>query len=377
MTIKRDYYQVLGVGRSASEEEIKRSYRRLAFQYHPDRNKDPQAETQFKEINEAYEVLSDPEKRSTYDRYGHDGLNPGGGRGFDGFDTFSGFGDIFDAFFGGASTRTRQGQERGRDLQCDLNITFDEAVFGTEKELEIERVENCSRCRGQRGEPGTQPQRCAVCNGSGQIRRVQQSVLGQFVNVVVCVQCRGEGRVIATPCAQCRGSGREHKSHHLQVKIPAWVDSGSQIRLSGEGDSGARGGPPGNLYISINVQPHQYFRRDGDNILYTLPINFAQASLGDEVEVPTLEGTTTVKIAPGTQTGKSYRLRGKGVPNVHTGHRGDQILTVFVVTPDSLTDQQKQLLKELAKTLEVPSNPSYQSNGKGFFDKLKEVLSGN
>jgi molecular chaperone DnaJ len=369
-TQKADYYETLGVPRNASTDEIKRAFRRLAMQYHPDRNPEPGAEQRFKEINEAYEVLSDPEKRSTYDRFGHAGLDGAfGARGFDGFGPFGGFGDIFDAFFGASQTRRRT-PRRGADIQVRLDLTFEEAAFGTTKSVNITQTELCSRCNGLRAEPGTEPQRCPTCDGTGEVRRVQRSVFGQFINVTSCDRCRGDGWVIPTPCTQCRGTGRERVNRTLEVKIPAGVDNGSQIRLSNEGELGSYGGPRGNTYVVLNVQPHPIFARDEDDLLLTLNINFAQAALGDEVEVPTLEGEQKVRIEPGTQSGDVITLRNKGVPHLRGSGRGDLHIQVQVVTPKHLTAEQKQLLRKLAESFDgaQPHEP------KGIFGKVKDKL---
>ena len=373
MATKRDYYEVLGVDRSATEEEVRRAFRKLAFQYHPDRNKNHDAEEKFKEINEAYEVLSNPEKRATYDHFGHAGPQGfGSGSGFEGFSGFGGFGDIFDTFFGGATTTRRRGPQRGVDLRYDLTLTFEEAVFGVEKELELTRLETCGRCRGTGSEPGSQPSRCPNCRGTGEIRRVQQSIFGQFVNVTTCNRCGGEGRIITQPCSQCQGAGKERRTRHIVVKIPAGIDDGSQIRLTGEGDSGTAGGPSGNLYVVVLVKRHQHFQREGNDILYHLPINVAQATLGQEIEVPTLEGTASLRIPPGTQSGQVFRLREKGVPDLRTGRRGDQLVLVTVVIPQSLNEQQKRLFEELAKTLGTPTMPT--TGEKGFFERIKDAF---
>lgn len=371
MALKRDYYEVLGVERSASEEEIKRAFRKLAFQYHPDRNRQDGAEERFKEINEAYEVLSDPDKRATYDRFGHAG--EGFGRGFGDFDIFRGFGGIFDAFFGGTTTATRRGPQRGADLRYNLTISFEEAVFGCEREIKISRIENCSLCHGMASEPGSQPSRCPECNGTGQVRQVQRSIFGRFVNVTTCNRCGGDGRIITKPCPQCRGSGKEEKVRRIAVSIPGGVDDGSQIRLSGEGHAGTRGGGPGNLYVTLSVREHQFFKRRGDDILYDLPINFAQAALGAEVDVPTVDSPICLKIPPGTQTGKLFRLKEHGVPHIRGGGRGDQLVMVHVVTPDALDEKQRRLFEELATTLAPASMPKDE---KGFFHRLKDLFEG-
>ena len=366
-TTKRDYYEVLGIGRNATSEEIRKAFRKLAFEYHPDRNKSPGAEEKFKEINEAYEVLSDSQKRGQYDRFGHAGPSPFG-RGFEGFDNF-GFGDIFDAFFGGSGRRGRTTTvARGADLAATITIEFEEACFGAEKEVEIARAELCSRCRGSLSEPGSPPQRCDNCNGTGEVRRAQRSIFGQFVNVSACDRCRGQGRVITKPCAQCRGAGRERKSRTIAVRVPAGVDTGSQIRLTGEGEPGFNGGPPGNLYLTLNIEEHPLFHREEDDILYSLPLSVAQATLGDEVEVPTLGTPHKLKVPAGTQPGQVFRLRGQGVAHLRGGGRGDQLVMVKVVIPKSLTPEQKRLFDEIGQSLGVPSD----NHDKGFFDRIKD-----
>lgn len=354
MAVKRDYYEVLGVSRDASDSEIKAAFRKLAFQYHPDRNKDNGSEEKFKELNEAYEVLSDPEKRANYDRFGHS-VNGFGGRGFEGFG-FEGMGSIFDAFFGGGTTTTaRQAPVRGNDIQYNMVITLEEAATGVEKELSISRIEHCSNCKGAGSKPGTQPSRCPECNGTGQVRRVQQSIFGRFTNISTCLRCQGEGKIITDPCPQCRGSGRENVQRSIMVKIPAGVDNGSRVRLSGEGDAGMRGGSPGNLYINLSVKEHKLFIREDDDILYDLPINFAQAALGTEVDVPTLSGNVRLKIPPGSQAGEVFRLKDKGIPHLNGRGQGSQLVRLKVVTPQSLTKKQRQLFEELAKELGTDS----------------------
>jgi molecular chaperone DnaJ len=350
MPIKRDYYEVLGVDRNATDEEIRRAFRKLAFKYHPDHNHDDKTGEKFKEVNEAYEVLSDPDKRAAYDRFGHGGAEGLFGRGFEGFD-FGGFGGIFDAFFGGAATAARQAPQRGADLSYGITITFEEAAFGCKKEITISRTENCSLCHGVGSKPGSQPSRCPNCNGTGQVRRVHQSLFGRFAHTITCNQCQGEGRIITEPCPQCRGTGREKRKPNISLNIPAGVDNGSQIRLRGEGEAGRRGGSPGDLYITLSVTEHAFFSRDNDDILYELPINFAQAALGTEVEVPTLNGKTRLKISAGSQTGQVFRLKGQGIPHLHRNGRGDHLVTLFVVTPDSLNEKQRRLLQELGDSL--------------------------
>jgi molecular chaperone DnaJ len=371
MSAKRDYYDVLGVNRQATPEEIKKAFRRLARQYHPDVNKNSDAEARFKEINEAYEVLSDREKRASYDRFGHAGPQAG----FGGFGDFGGFGgveDIFESFFGGMRTGTaRRGPTRGADLRYDLTVAFEEAVFGCEKEILVSRHETCPQCRGSGAEPGTQPIRCPQCNGTGEVRRQQQTFLGSFVQVTTCPRCQGEREIVTSPCTECRGRKVVEVERTISVKIPAGVDAGTRIRLAGEGEPGSRGGPNGNLYVVLHVKPHEYFRREDSNILLELDINVAQAALGDKISVPTLEGDEELVIPAATQTGDIFRLRGKGVPYLRRNGRGDQLVMVHVVTPAGLTKRQKELFSELGKSLgkEVIHQPE-----KGLFAKVREAL---
>jgi len=368
---KQDYYDVLGVARTASQDDIKKAYRRLAMEYHPDRNKEPGAEARFKQVNEAYEVLSDPEKRAMYDRFGHAAGDGPFARGFEGFSGFGGLGDIFDAFFGGAGARTQRGPQRGADVRRSITISFEEAVFGVDKEFEVQTAELCSRCNGLRAEPGTQPEKCPSCNGTGEIRRVQQSIFGQFVNVASCNRCGGEGRVVSSPCAQCRGTGRERRKRRLSVKIPAGIDNGQQIRMSGEGEIGAHGGPRGNLYLQVNVKPHPIFRRDEDDLLLDLEINFAQAALGDEIEIPTIDGEPhELKIPAGTQSGEVFVVRGKGVPHLRGSGRGDMLVRANVITPKSLTKEQKELLRQLAASMGTNVKPQ----DSGLMGKIKDAF---
>ena len=374
MAFKRDYYEVLGLSRNASADEIKKAYRKLAFQYHPDRNPDNGAADRFKEVKEAYEVLCDPEKRARYDQFGHAGVDGGFGTG--GFEGFGGgfpFGDIFETFFGGgaaASAARRRAPQRGTDLRYDLTIEFEEAVFGCEKDLKIPRMEVCHVCSGSGAEPGTHPTRCSRCNGEGQIRRVQQSILGQFVNVVLCSACEGKGTVITSPCGNCHGTGMERVVRQIRVTVPAGIDDGTQIRLSGEGEPGANGGPRGNLYVVVSVKPHEIFRREANDIVIDLPINMAQAALGAEVEVPTVDGPTTLKIPAGTQPGRVLRIRGKGVPHLRDHGRGDQQVRISVAVPTRLSDEQRELLRRLAESFEK------DSEGDGILDKIARKMRG-
>jgi molecular chaperone DnaJ len=351
MAIKQDYYQALGVPRDASEAEIKRAFRKLAFQYHPDHNREPGAEEKFKEINEAYQVLSDPMKRSSYDRYGRV-VTEGEFPDFN----FGGLGDIFESFFGGFAEspfgRTAQHiPQKGNNQHSHLTLSFEEAVFGCKKEVEIQHIEACPSCHGIGSQPGTSPQICPECRGTGQVRRVQQSIFGRFTHTTTCPHCRGNGTVITNPCSQCRGSGRIKMKRKLTVDIPAGVDDGYSVLLEGEGDLGLYGGPPGDLYLTLSVKPHGLFRREGNDILCELPINFVQAALGDEIDVPSLNGNISLKIPPGTQSGKVLRLKGKGIPNIKGRGKGDFLIKIQVVTPQGLDKNQRHLFEELAKVL--------------------------
>ena len=368
-TTKPDYYDVLGIPRSASQEDVKKAFRKLAMQHHPDRNPSDDAHETFKEINEAYEVLGDAERRSMYDRFGHAGTESPFGRGFEGFN-FGGFGDIFDAFFGGA-TAGRRGPRKGADLRQRMTLTFEEAAFGTEKTTEVPSVELCERCHGVRAEPGTEPERCSNCDGTGELRRVQSSVFGQFVNVAMCDRCRGEGRVVPHPCKSCRGTGFEKRTRKLQVRFPPGIDDQSQMRLAGEGEVGMHGGPRGHLYIQIEVKPHKLFQRDGDDLVYNLELNFAQAALGAQIDVPTLDGNEELRIPPGTQSGEVFVLRNKGVPHLRVHGRGDLLVHAQVVTPKDLTAEQKRLIAELADSL---GTPEAGDDDKGILGRIKDAL---
>jgi len=360
MAVKRDYYEVLGVGRGASEDEIKKAFRKLAFQYHPDRNKDSDAESKFKEINEAYSVLCDANKRAAYDRFGHAGATGspfgGGAGGFEDFAGFGGLGEIFESFFGGMGGAGRQAPRRGSDLNYKLNITLEEASTGIEKELNIQRIEACDTCKGTGAKEGTSPTKCPECGGQGKVYQVQRSVFGRFTNVVTCPRCRGEGQIITDPCPKCKGTSRERASRTISVKIPPGIDNGNQIRIPGAGSLGDRGGGTGDLYIAVAVAAHKLFRRDGDNIIYDLPLNFAQAALGVELEVPTLYGPASLKVPAGTQSGKVLRLKGKGMPVLNRlSVQGDEWVEVKVITPEKLSKRQKQLLEELGASLGTPA----------------------
>ncbi len=369
----RDYYEVLGVPKNATADELKSAFRRLARQYHPDVNKSPDAEERFKELNEAYAVLSDEEKRAAYDRYGFAGVRgPSGAPDF-GVD-FTNFADIFgDLFgFGRQQTRQRNAPRRGSDLQHRIDLSFEEAVFGVDREIEITRDEICGTCHGSGAEPGTSPVRCSTCNGTGEVRQVRQTILGSMVQVSTCPTCNGQGETIANPCHTCRGRGQERKTRRKVITIPAGVDTGTQMRLAGEGQPGINGGPNGNLFIAINVKPHKYFRRRDYDILMDLTVNVAQAALGDEVEVPTVDGPTELKIPMGTQPGKVLTLKGKGVPRLRGAGRGDQMVVINVDVPTKLSSEQRKLFEQLGKSLGHEVHPQER----GFLDWLKETLGG-
>lgn len=379
-TSKRDYYDVLGISKNASDEEIKKAFRKLAMEYHPDRNKREGAEDQFKEINEAYQVLSDASKRSTYDQFGHAGISGnGGGRGFEGFENFGGFGDIFDAFFGGFGGSGSRGRanapRRGSDLQYLMTLEFEDSIFGIDNEIEIERTEVCGQCNGNRSEPGTSPRTCSNCKGEGEVRRAHQNVFGQFVQVVPCNTCQGQGAIITSPCTKCRGRGKEQRNRKLEVSVPAGIEHGTQIRLRGEGEPGTNGGPMGDLYVVIRVRPHEFFTREGNDIYYTLALNVAQAALGAKIKVPTILEEVELPIPAGTQTGDVFRLKNKGAPYLRSSRKGDQLVDVVVETPKALTDEQVELFKKLAESFS-PEDADENSGDKGIFNKIKDVLHG-
>ncbi len=369
---KRDYYEVLGLDRNASTDEIKKAYRKMARQYHPDVNKAEDAEQKFKEVKEAYDVLSDSQKKATYDQYGHVDPNQGMG-GMGGFE--GGFGDIFDMFFGGGGggRRNPNAPQKGADLQYTLQIEFKEAVFGKELDIQIPRTETCDRCAGSGAKAGTKPDTCSVCGGSGQQEVVQNTVFGRIVNRRVCSSCNGQGTTIKDKCGQCHGSGKVKKQRTIHIKIPAGVDDGAQMRVSGEGESGSKGGPPGDLYVVIRVKSHDFFEREEDDIYCEVPLTFAQASLGDEIEVPTLDGRVKIKIPPGTQTDTYFRLKGKGVPRLRGYGQGDQHVKVVVVTPTNISDRQRDLLREFAELSGEDTHDKQQT----FFERMKKAFLGD
>lgn len=379
MATKRDYYEILGVDKKAPLDDIKSSYRKLAMQYHPDRNKAPDAEEKFKEISEAYAVLSDQNKRQQYDLYGHPGidmrytqedifrgaapdiediLRDFGAGGFGGFGRGGG---IFDIFFGGGR---REGPRRGSDILYELSINLEDAASGKTVELEVPRTETCDVCKGSGAKPGTSPKTCPACRGSGQVSRTRSTPFGRFMTTSTCGTCRGSGEVIDAPCTACHGSGTVQRRRRIEVKIPPGVDTGSRLRVAGEGEAGGKGGPPGDLYVEMNVRPHSIFTRHEDDIILEAAVSFTQAALGDEITVPTLDGRIKMKIPPGTQNGQMFRLRGKGIPSLHISGKGDQLVKIKVEVPTKLNERQKQLLREFAEI-------SGEKRSKGIFEKVK------
>jgi molecular chaperone DnaJ len=386
MASTRDYYDILGVPRSASDDDLKRAFRKLAQQWHPDVSTEPGADERFKEINEAYQVLSDPQRRQAYDTFGHAGVG-GGAEGFGPFGGFAGFGDIFDAFFGGAATgaQRRQRAATGADLRYDLQLTFDEAIKGTAKDVTFSALAACETCSGTGAEPGSSPIACPQCNGSGEIRQVRSTMLGQMVNVSVCGRCRGTGEIVEHACPVCRGEGRTESRRTLRVTIPPGIDDGHQIRLSGEGEAGPRGGTPGNLYVVTHVEPHPLLRREDTELYYDLPVSISQAALGARISVPTPDGDELVEVKPGTQPGAEIRLRGRGVPHLRRpGSRGDLHVLVGVTVPTRLSQRQRELLEQYAsESGEHPDEPVAAPTGgrrkdprkRGIADRLKDAIS--
>ncbi|MEZ0480519.1 molecular chaperone DnaJ [Planococcus sp. SSTMD024] len=370
---KRDYYEVLGVSKDASKEEIKKAYRKLSKQYHPDINKEADASEKFQEVKEAYEVLSDDQKRAQYDQFGHQDPNQGFGGGFGGAEGF-GFDDIFSTFFGGGTRRRDPNAPRkGEDLQYSMTIDFLDAIFGRETEIEIPKDETCETCDGSGAKPGTSKKTCPYCEGTGQLNVAQDTPFGRMVNRRACHHCEGTGQIIEEKCTTCRGAGKVRKMKKIKVTVPAGVDDGQQLRVSGQGGPGINGGPAGDLYVLFRVKPHKQFERDGDDIHLELPITYPQAALGDEIEVPTVSGKVKLKIPAGTQNGARFRLRGKGVQNVHGYGVGDQHITIKVKVPTKLSEKQKQLLREFA---EISGDiPEEQSSS--LFDKIKRTIKGD
>jgi len=374
---KRDYYEVLGVSKQATSDDIKKAYRKLAKKYHPDMNPgDKEAEAKFKEVNEAYEVLSDDQKRSAYDRYGHSAFDGTGGAGFSGFDGF-GFGgldDLFESFMGGFGRRSGRNRRnepiRGKDLHYALEISFEEAAFGVTKEIPVSRLQTCNTWSGTGAKPGTSEETCKRCQGTGQIRYSQATPFGQFVNVKTCDACRGEGKIITHPCESCNGKGRISKNQRISLNIPAGISEGQTISLSGEGDSGLRGGPAGDLYITIHIKPHEIFTREGYDVICDVPISFTQAALGAEIEIPTIDGIMKYRIPEGTQTSTVFKIKGKGIKRFRSESRGDQYVRVHVEVPVKLSQKQKELLRQFAEI----SGDEGLVQKKSFFEKVKDLF---
>lgn len=375
--IKRDYYETLGIERSASAEEIKKAYRRLAKQYHPDFNKDDNdTEKKFREIKEAYDILSDPQKREQYDRFGHQAGFSGGAGGFEGFGGggfgFGGIDDIFEQFFGGMSGRRRpRGPEQGNHLRYDLDITLEDAYSGVEKVITIPRTETCSECHGSRAKAGTSSETCTSCGGTGQQQVMRNTLIGRIMSTQPCVACRGEGTTVKEPCPECSGQGRVVKERKIEVKIPSGIEDGSQLRVSGGGEAGLRGGPPGDLYVVISVRPHKQFKRHGNDLALEIPISISQAALGVEMEVPTMEGKASLRIPEGTQHGATFRLKGYGMPHLRGSGKGDLRVKVKLVVPKRLNSRQKELLAEFAHL----SGEEVGLENKGIIDRVKDAFS--
>ena len=381
---KRDYYEVLGVSKGASDDEIKKAYRKLAKKYHPDMNPgDKEAEAKFKEVNEAYSVLSDEQKRARYDQFGHAGVDPnygagGPGGGFGGFDMGDiDLGDIFGSFFGGGGFggfggggARRNGPQKGESLRANLTITFEEAAFGCEKEINLNRTEECDECHGSGCQPGTTAETCPDCRGTGVVRVQQRTGGFAFSSTAACTRCRGTGKIIPSPCKSCGGSGSVKKSKRITVTIPAGIDDGQAVSLRGQGNAGKNGGPAGDLIVGVRVKPHPQFRRDGTTVLYEQPVTFFQAAMGAELEIPTIDGKVKYTLPAGTQTGTTFRLRGKGIPELRGRGRGDQYVTIRVQVPTSMNAEQKEALRAFAQAM--GENVPEESGLKGFFDKHKK-----
>jgi len=390
---KRDYYEILGVSKNATEDEIKRAYRKLAKKYHPDANPgDKTAEEKFKEISVAYEVLSDPQKRAQYDQFGHAADGAGGFGDFSGFGGFGGFGskgspfedifnmfagrgfgddsDIFDMFFGGRGSETK-GPQKGADLHVTIEVDFEEAAFGAEKDIRIARKELCPQCHGSGAKKGTKPETCPVCGGKGKVQYRQNTAFGQFVNIATCDRCHGTGTIIKSPCGECKGTGKVRRERVIKVKIPAGVDNGFRLRVSGEGEAGELGGAAGDLYVHLRVKPHPLFKREGENLFCQIPITFTQAALGAKIEIDTLDGKEILEIPAGTQTHAKFKLKGKGITNIRGTHRGDLIVQTIVHTPTQLTEEERELLRKFAA---LRGEKTETINEKGFFKKVKNAF---
>ncbi len=372
---KRDYYEVLGINRDASEDDVKKAYRKLAMKWHPDRNPDnPRAEEHFKEAKEAYEVLTDAQKRPTYDQFGHAGVDPAAGAGAGFARGQAGFGDVFSDIFGeifGGARGGRSNVYRGADLRYNLEIQLEQAAHGFETKIRIPTLAECATCHGSGAKPGTQPQTCATCRGAGQVRVSQ----GPFSMAQTCPRCHGSGKTVAHPCTSCSGAGRVKHQKTLSVKIPAGVDEGDRVRLSGEGEAGVNGGPPGDLYVQVHLKPHSVFQRDHDDLHCEMPVSFATAALGGEIEIPTLDGSARIKVPIETQSGKTFRLRGKGIKGVRSQTPGDLFCHVVVETPVNLTGRQRELLQEF-EAISQKDTGRHNPRAKGWFDKVKEFFEG-
>lgn len=371
---KKDFYEVLGLQKGATEDEIKKAFRKLAVKYHPDKNQgDKVSEEKFKEINEAYQVLTDPQKKAQYDQYGTTDMNggfEGNAGGFD-FNNMGGFGDIFDTFFGGggfSNGRRRGGPEKGSDLEASINLTFEEAIFGVEKEISINRNETCSNCNGSGSKPGTSPKTCDKCGGTGQIKVERNTPLGSFVSMNTCDKCGGKGKIISEPCTVCRGNGKQRKQRKIKINIPAGVDTGNVMPLRGQGENGSNGGPSGDLYINIKVSTHSKFKRKGNDIYLDEHVSFSRAAFGTELKVPTVDGDVKYNLPEGTQPGAVFRLKGKGVPRVNGHGRGDQYVTIIVEVPKTLNEKQKNALRAFMEA----SGESLDDNKKSFVNKIKD-----
>ncbi|MDO4281066.1 MAG: molecular chaperone DnaJ [Peptococcaceae bacterium] len=390
MAEKRDYYEVLGVEKNASDADIKKAFRKLARKYHPDVNPgDKDAEEKFKEINEAYDVLSDAQKRQQYDQFGHDAPNFGAGGGFGGFGgagaaDFGDLGDIFNMFFGGGAGAQANGPRQGSDLRYDLTLSFEDAVFGCKKTITVDRWVTCTTCGGTGAKPGTSPETCSRCHGTGRVTTMQQTPFGRVQSQTTCPECGGTGKVIHDKCTDCGGTGRKRESKALEVNIPAGVDNGTRLRMAGEGEAGENGGPSGDLYIYIRVRPHDIFTRDDTDIYMEQRVNVAQAALGDEIEVPTIDGRIKFTIPAGVQNGARFRLKGKGVKSMRSYAKGDQYVTIVVDVPKKLTDEQRSLFEQLGQTLErfdhkkttsrSDAKSDKKKDDKGFFNKMKDLF---
>ncbi|MBS6547166.1 MAG: molecular chaperone DnaJ [Butyricicoccus pullicaecorum] len=384
MADKRDYYEVLGVQKGATDDQIKKAHRKLAKKYHPDLNKDnPEAEEKFKEVNEAYEVLSDKDKRAKYDQFGFAGMDPNYGAGQGGYGGFGGgfdmgdLGDIFGSFFGGgfgSSSRSRRNApQRGATIQKRVMLSFEEAAFGCEKEITIERTETCDECGGTGAAKGTSAETCSNCRGSGTVTQTQRTPLGMFQTQAACPNCHGTGKIIKKPCTKCGGTGRVQKSRTLKVNIPAGIDDGQSIQLRGQGGAGANGGPAGDVIVTISIRPHPLFTREGSDVLCEMPVSFAQAALGDTLQVPTIDGKVEYTMPEGTQPGTVFRMRGKGIQNVNGRGRGDQYVRINIEVPKNLSGKQKELLREF----EASMTGENQQQRKGFWDKVKDAFKGD